>query len=163
MMIVATDTKIFEDPGYHAELVRQGSHPLLSYLPRKVAIGLGLTGYLLMTLCGLERTYGCALRRRQRYYPGWVCASLAYVGGVYVAWFSDRLVNAIRNTTDTEEIAYPAGFLLLLMLSGGVAVSKNLTAYNASSRNSKSKTRKGKGIKAPQAESEKEEVEKKNE
>lgn len=165
MMIVATDTKIFEDPAYHDELVRQGSHPLLSYLPRKLAIALGLLGYLLMTLCGLERTYGCALRRRQRYFPAWVCCSLAYIGTVYVAWFSDRLVNAIRNTSEMEEILYPTAFLVMLAISGGIGVMRNRDACNSMCRKAKSAKvgKKEKVIKAPLVESEKDEAEKKNE
>jgi len=125
MMIVATDTKILEDPSYHAELVRQGGRPLLSYIPRKLAIGLGLLGYVGMVFCGLERTYGGALGNRRTRYPVAVQVSLTYISSVYMAWFADRLTDAVLNKKDAEEIAYPIAFLSLVALATAAMLKRN--------------------------------------
>lgn len=125
MMIVATDTKILEDPAYHAELVRQGGRPLLSLLPRKVAIALGLLGYVSLVFCGLERTYGTALGNRRKRYPAVVQVSLSYISAVYMAWFADRLTDAVLKKKEPEELAYTIAFLSLLALATAYMLRNN--------------------------------------
>lgn len=131
MMILATDTRVFEDPAFMASLKAQGNHPLFQLLPRKVLIAAGFVGYAAAVLSGLERTYGRGLGNRIPRFPKLAMITHAYVWSVFVAFFVDRLVAAVVHQKSLEEFMYPIAFLAALFLGGGIALVRHTAPYRS--------------------------------
>lgn len=129
MMILATDTRVFEDPSFIAALKEQGNHPVLQMLPRRVLLVAGFLGYVAAVVSGLERTYGPNLGNRVPRFPMFSQLAHAYIWSVFITFFSDRLVSAIVHRKEMEELLYPLAFIALLVLGGGIAVVRHATPY----------------------------------